>query len=137
MIVDIQEESVHHPVPSRPTFTRTALGYSRANKDESHRRIVDFAATRLREAGLEAVSIAQLMKEAGLTHGGFYRHFNSRDDLVREALEWAFAASAARVAKLEAGADSPAIDSMIDAYLSKTHRDAPGEGCAMAALACE
>src|SRR5262249_4636484 len=95
------------------------------------------AAIRFREAGLQGIGVAEVMKEAGLTHGGFYRHFNSREDLVREALEHAFAASDARIANLTTVAKTPGLDATIDAYLSKAHRDAPGEGCAMAALACD
>ena len=63
------------------------MGHSRAEKDKSHDRIVRVAAGRFREAGISGVAVADLMKEAGLTHGGFYRHFASRDDLVAEAIE--------------------------------------------------
>ena len=63
------------------------VGHSRAEKAESHDRIVKVAATRFRENGVEGVGVADLMKDAGLTHGGFYRHFASRDELVAEAIE--------------------------------------------------
>jgi TetR/AcrR family transcriptional repressor of nem operon len=63
------------------------MGHSRAEKDKSHDRIVRAAAGRFREAGISGVAVADLMKQAGLTHGGFYRHFASRDDLVAEAVE--------------------------------------------------
>ena len=62
------------------------MGHSRADKEKTHKRIVKIAARRFREEGLAGVGIAELMKEAGLTVGGFYKHFNSRDDLVAEAV---------------------------------------------------
>jgi len=66
------------------------MGHSRAEKAETHERIVSLASTRFREKGLTGIGIAELMKEAGLTVGGFYKHFDSRDDLVRKrsALPW-------------------------------------------------
>ena len=63
------------------------MGYSQAEKVESHDRIVQVAATRFRENGLNGIGVADLMRDAGLTHGGFYRHFASRDELVVEAVE--------------------------------------------------
>src|ERR1700758_4522877 len=62
------------------------MGHSQSEKKSNHERIVRTAAKRLREKGLEAVAIADVMKEVGLTVGGFYKHFDSRDDLVVEAL---------------------------------------------------
>lgn len=111
------------------------MGHSRQDKAASHDRIVQIAAGRFREAGVGALSVADLMQEAGLTHGGFYRHFGSRDELVAEALEEALAQSRARTAAArEAGADYAAI---VADYLSPAHRDAPAAGCAVAALASE
>jgi len=63
------------------------MGHSQAQKIATRQRIVEVAAKRLRERGIDGVSIADLMKEAGLTVGGFYKHFASRDQLVREAFE--------------------------------------------------
>lgn len=111
------------------------MGHSRQDKAASHDRIVRIAAGRFREAGVGALSVAELMQEAGLTHGGFYRHFGSRDDLVAEALEEALAQSRATTkAAREAGAGCAEI---VAAYLSPAHRDAPALGCAVAALASE
>jgi len=62
------------------------MGHSRTAKAKTHRRIVNLAAKRFREHGLEGISIADLMGEAGVAVGGFYKHFDSRDDLVMEAL---------------------------------------------------
>jgi TetR/AcrR family transcriptional repressor of nem operon len=61
------------------------MGYSKAQKTKTHERIVKLASKRFREEGLARIGIAELMKEAGLTVGGFYKHFNSRDHLVAEA----------------------------------------------------
>ena len=73
------------------------MGSSQADKAASHERIVKAAAARIRRDGVDSVSVAELMREAGLTHGGFYRHFGSRDDLVAEAIEAALAQGSERV----------------------------------------
>src|SRR5258708_38368393 len=65
------------------------MGHSKAEKDKSHRRIVKTAAARFRERGVDGIGLADLMKEADLTHGGFYGHFDSREELVAEAVECA------------------------------------------------
>jgi TetR/AcrR family transcriptional regulator, transcriptional repressor for nem operon len=111
------------------------MGHSRQDKAASHDRIVRIAAGRVREAGADGLGVAELMQEAGLTHGGFYRHFGSRDDLVAEALDEALAQSRATVvAAREAGVGYAEI---VAEYLSPAHRDAPAAGCAVAALASE
>jgi TetR/AcrR family transcriptional repressor of nem operon len=110
------------------------VGSSQADKADSHDRIVKAASRRIRRDGIDNVSVAELMKQAGLTHGGFYRHFDSRDDLVAEAIDAALSQGSERVhaaAKL-GGAD--ALSAIIDAYLSRLHRDKPETGCAVAAL---
>jgi TetR/AcrR family transcriptional regulator, transcriptional repressor for nem operon len=66
------------------------MGYSQAQKEKTHKRMVAIASKRFREKGLAGFGIAELMKEAGLTVGGFYKHFGSRDELVAEALSDAF-----------------------------------------------
>src|SRR6476659_1932264 len=80
------------------------MGHSREDKARSHERIVEIAAARLRESGTAGPGVAELMKEAGLTHGGFYKHFGSRDDLVAEAVERALRENEDFVATLTAGA---------------------------------
>lgn len=109
------------------------MGRSQADKTRTHDRIVATAAQRFREVGLDGMSIADLMKEAGLTHGGFYKHFESRDDLVRQALAAALASSA-DPGNSGAPEGAPTYATVIDAYLSRRHRDAAGTGCAVAAL---
>ena len=73
------------------------MGSSQADKAASHDRIVKAASRRIRRDGIDKVSVAQLMNQAGLTHGGFYRHFDSRDDLVAEAIDAALAQGSERV----------------------------------------
>lgn len=106
------------------------MGHSQARKQQTREQIVKTAAKRFRESGVEGVSIANLMKEAGLTHGGFYKHFESRDDLVTEALACALAASGQR----KQSAQEQSFERFVHSYLSTKHRDAVGDGCAMAAL---
>ncbi|MFD1561711.1 TetR/AcrR family transcriptional regulator [Paraburkholderia silviterrae] len=109
------------------------MANSQEDKNRNHERIVEIAARRFREVGLEGASIADVMKEAGLTHGGFYKHFDSRDDLVLEAM-----ATALRSGTSGKGSAAPkgplTFESVIEAYLNKRHRDDAGSGCAMAAL---
>lgn len=72
---------------------------SQEEKSRSHERIVEAAARRIREAGTDGPGVAEIMAAAGMTHGGFYKHFGSRDELVAEAAERACADGSARVAK--------------------------------------
>jgi TetR/AcrR family transcriptional repressor of nem operon len=110
------------------------VGSSQADKAASHERIVKAASRRIRRDGVDNVSVAELMNQAGLTHGGFYRHFDSRDELVAEAIEDALAQGSERVhAAANLGGDG-ALAAIIDAYLSTLHRDKPETGCAVAAL---
>jgi TetR/AcrR family transcriptional repressor of nem operon len=102
----------------------------RVTKDKAaeHRAAIVTAAARLfRERGFDGVNVAEIMREAGLTHGGFYGHFASKDALAAEACGLAFAGSNDR---LRSRSDLAAL---LDAYLSAQHRDHPGNGCPMAA----
>jgi len=113
------------------------MGHSRAQKAKTHKRIVSIASKRFREEGLAGVGIAELMKEAGLTVGGFYKHFDSRDDLVVEAVSSAFGGWKRRVDAAASGGTSVSLAKLIDSYLDVAHRDNPGTGCAFSALAPE
>ena len=113
------------------------MGYSKAQKEKTHKRIVAIASKRFREKGLAGFGIAELMKEAGLTVGGFYKHFDSRDDLVAEAVNSAFGGWKRRVDAAKSGGASVSIAKLIDDYLNAAHRDDPGTGCAFSALAPE
>src|SRR6266852_3141860 len=113
------------------------MGHSRAEKAKTHKRIVSIASKKFREEGLAGVGIAELMKEAGLTVGGFYKHFDSRDDLVAEAVSSAFGGWKRRVDAAASGGPSVSLAKLIDDYLNAAHRDNPGTGCACSALAPE
>jgi TetR/AcrR family transcriptional repressor of nem operon len=110
------------------------MGHSKAEKAESHERIVKVAAGVFRELGVDGISVADLMDSAGLTNGGFYRHFGSRDELVAEAVERALKDGSA-VADAIAANPRSTIGTVVDAYLSAVHRDNVASGCAVTALA--
>src|SRR6266849_2882319 len=113
------------------------MGHSKAQKTRTHKRIVSIASKRFREKGLAGFGIAELMKEAGLTVGGFYKHFDSRDDLVAEAVSSAFGGWKRRVDAAASGGPPVSLAKLIDDYLNAAHRDDPGTGCAFSALAPE
>jgi TetR/AcrR family transcriptional repressor of nem operon len=112
------------------------MGHSRANKRRHHEQIVGVAASRFREDGIGMVGVADLMHGAGLTHGGFYRHFESRDELVGEAVERALHDGGQAMARVAESPDDP-LAAVIDAYLSVTHRDSLGTSCAVTTLAAD
>ena len=113
------------------------MGHSQDQKIKTHQRIVRAAAKRFRENGLEGVAIADLMEEVGLTVGGFYKHFDSRDDLVVEALRAASGPWQKQLLAAESGGPPLTYESLVDSYLSEAHRDHPGSGCPISALACD
>ncbi len=110
------------------------MGHSRATKREHHEAIVGAAATRFREDGIDGVGVADLMRGTGLTHGGFYRHFESRDELVGEAVERALRDGGQAMAAVAETPRDP-LTAVIDAYLSLAHRDTLGTSCAVTTLA--
>src|SRR6201989_2144702 len=114
------------------------MRYSREHKQETHDRIVRKASVRLREKGAHGIGVADLMKEAGLTHGGFYAHFDSREALVIEAFGYAMDRSTERWRKLaEQIPPEKRLAAIADAYLTPLHRDDPGHGCAVPSLGAE
>jgi len=114
------------------------MRYSREHKLETHARIVRKASVRLREKGAHGIGVADLMKEAGLTHGGFYAHFDSREALVIEAFADAMDRSTERWRKLgEATTPDRRFATIVDSYLTALHRDNPGHGCAIPTLGAE
>lgn len=111
---------------------------SREEKARTHARIVEVAARMFRENGIAATAVADVMKAAGLTHGGFYRHFASKDDLVAAAISHAVSTSLADLEKAEGHeAKTSAVLSYIDRYLSDEHVRNPRDGCPLAALGPE
>jgi TetR/AcrR family transcriptional regulator, transcriptional repressor for nem operon len=100
---------------------------TKAQVQENRARIVAMASVLFRERGYDGVGVAELMAAAGLTHGGFYKHFKSKADLMAEAAAEGLAQSAANTADQD-------VIAFVNQYLSRQHRDAPGDGCTMAAL---
>jgi TetR/AcrR family transcriptional repressor of nem operon len=114
------------------------MRYSKEHKQETHARIVKKASVRLREKGAHGIGVADLMKEAGLTHGGFYAHFDSREALVIEAFAYAMDRSTERWRKV--AEQTPAdkrLATIVESYLTPVHRDDPGHGCAVPTLGAE
>jgi TetR/AcrR family transcriptional repressor of nem operon len=111
------------------------MGHSRASKAQTHARLVEAAAARFKERGVDGISLADLMRDLKLTHGGFYRHFGSRDELVGEALELALNQSGESMRERLLDGDKPDVAGFVDFYLDEAHRDARSNGCAVAALA--
>jgi len=106
-------------------------------KEDTHERIVQAAARAIRRDGYRGVGVADVMKEAGLTHGGFYAHFKSRDDLIVEALARAgrdSGAAIARAAQARRARGVSAFRAFVDSYLSEAHLVSMDTGCPVAAL---
>lgn len=131
------QDDEHHPQCLGDDAGLRFVGSSQADKAVSHERIVAVASGRIRRDGISNVSVAELMNEAGLTHGGFYRHFESRDQLVAEATDAALAQGSRRTYAAAELGGAEAVAAIIDGYLSQAHRDRPQAGCAVAALATE
>ena len=107
-------------------------------KEASHERIVGAAARAIRRSGYDGTGVADIMKEAGLTHGAFYAHFASREAMLAEAADRAGAESNAAAASLVAAVPSEkSLETLIRAYLSKAHLEAIETGCPTSALASE
>jgi len=107
---------------------------SKAQAAQNRQDILEAAARLYREHGLAGVGVAEVTRDAGLTHGGLYRHFESKDALVREACARAFDWSPGLQEDEDQG---DGLAARVRAYLSPRHRDNPGEGCPVAALAAD
>jgi TetR/AcrR family transcriptional repressor of nem operon len=107
---------------------------SREQAAENRERILDVAAQLFRERGFDGIGVADLMKAAGLTHGGFYGHFSSKEDLMAQACERAHTRSVDNWNRLADHASDSPLSAITSAYLSTKHRDHPGTGCTLAAL---
>ncbi|UXA21053.1 TetR/AcrR family transcriptional regulator [Mycobacterium sp. SMC-4] len=113
---------------------------SRPQKERNRARIVAAAGQGFRARGIDGVGIDELMRSAGMTHGGFYNHFSSKEDLALEVLNQGFTDSLDSVDALIGAhprSSRAALNAIIDSYLSTYHRDHPEEGCASAALAAD
>ncbi len=117
---------------------------SREQMAANRARIIDTAGKLFRERGFDGIGVADLMKGAGLTHGGFYGHFKSKEDLIAQVMaragdtalaltsEWADEAK-----KKKRAGDGAALKAIVEGYLSIAHRDDVGHGCAIAALGAD
>jgi TetR/AcrR family transcriptional repressor of nem operon len=114
-----------------------AVARSSTKKQETHDRIVRTAARAIRREGLTGASVADVMAEAGLTHGGFYAHFANRDAMLAEAIEAAGTESAARLTKVADDASGDPLAAIVDSYLSDRHVENRELGCVIAATASE
>jgi AcrR family transcriptional regulator len=116
----------------------TAPRAGSSRKEITHDRIVETAARAIRRSGYGGTGVADIMKEAGLTHGGFYAHFDSREAMLAEAADRAGADGMEPLARVAATAPpKKALEAMLRAYLSKEHVDGTEGGCAVAALGSE
>jgi AcrR family transcriptional regulator len=114
------------------------MAQSLSRKEETHQRIVGTAARAMRRNGYAGIGVAEVMKEAGLTHGGFYAHFNSRTALLAEAADQAGADGVEQLRKVaDAVPPQDALTALIDAYLSQQHVLGVETGCPVAALGSE
>jgi TetR/AcrR family transcriptional regulator, transcriptional repressor for nem operon len=114
------------------------MRYSRRHKEETHNRLLKKAAEEFRRNGVQGTGIAPLMGRLGLTHGGFYAHFDSKNELIAEATGPMFedALSRRMLAAAETAPKGKAVRAIVTHYLSPEHRDS-GEGCALAGLGGE
>lgn len=113
------------------------MGHSKNAKAESRERILAAASRQIRDKGLEGVSIGDLMRSAGLTHGGFYGHFASRDALLAAALDRALDDGIRSSRASLRDSARPTFEALVRSYLSPVHRDSIADGCAIAALAMD
>lgn len=114
---------------SRPDLSR---------KEATHERIVDAAARGIRRSGYSGTGVADIMKDAGLTHGGFYAHFESREAMLAEAADRAGAESLATLDRIASSAEpGKGLEALMRAYLSKEHLEGVESGCPMAAVGSE
>ena len=110
---------------------------SRAEAAQNRERIIDTAAKLFRERGFDGIGVADLMKSAGMTHGGFYGHFASKEDLMAQASQRALEASLIALRQVVEHDRENALAIIASTYLSTAHRDQPGAGCALAALGAD
>jgi AcrR family transcriptional regulator len=111
------------------------MRYSEDHKAKTHQRIVDEAALRFRRDGVLATGLQPLMKALGLTHGGFYAHFKSKDDLVEQALQRS--ADQLKAGLEELGQEPNPLQGLIRRYLSSAHCKSPGSGCPLPTMSAE
>jgi TetR/AcrR family transcriptional regulator, transcriptional repressor for nem operon len=118
-------------------WLKCIMRVTREKAAEHRERIIDAAGALFRERGFGGISVADIMKAADLTHGGFYGHFDSKDDLVAEACRRVMALAIANWEKTAERAPDDPFAALLTRYLSPRHRDDPGRGCVFAALGAD
>lgn len=113
------------------------MRYSKDHKEETHKKIVEAASKRFRAEGIEKVGVATLMADAKLTVGGFYSHFKSKEELIKEAVGLAADETFCAAFGDPNSGENLSIKQILDRYLTPEHRDSPEFGCVIAALASE
>src|SRR5436309_11144840 len=121
----------------KTTRPEVGMKVSREQAAQNRERILEAAGQRFREVEFEGIGVADLMKEAGLTHGGFYGHYSSKDDLIAEATARALMHSLALFRQVAERGTADPLSAIATAYLTRSHRDKPGEGCLLAALGAD
>jgi TetR/AcrR family transcriptional regulator, transcriptional repressor for nem operon len=111
------------------------MRYDADQKERTHRQILAEAANAIRIKGPDRVGVAEVMSKLGLTHGGFYAHFTSKDDLIAQAITSMFDQGFSNFLRKTEGLEPrTAVEAYVDWYLSKAHRDAPSRGCPLASV---
>lgn len=113
------------------------MRYTKDHKIETRKHIINVSSQRFRQDGIENVGVAALMEDAGLTVGGFYSHFKSKEDLISEAVLCAADETLCYLQKVADDGGKDGLTAILEAYLSTKHRDHPQSGCVVAALASE
>ena len=122
----------------KPKAKPPQLRATQARKEVTHERIVEVASRAIRRSGYDGTGVADIMKEAGLTHGGFYAHFASREALLAEAADRARAEALGWTAQVfEAAPEGRGLQALMQAYLSDEHLNGVERGCAVSALGSE
>ena len=134
MIVMQKDKSTSPPAKAKTPQLRA----TQARKEVTHERIVEVASRAIRRSGYDGTGVADIMKEAGLTHGGFYAHFASREALLAEAADRARAEALGWTAQVfEAAPEGQGLQALMQAYLSDEHLNGVERGCAVSALGSE
>jgi TetR/AcrR family transcriptional regulator, transcriptional repressor for nem operon len=128
---------IMYTVKEQHTREENSMRVSREQAAQTRDRILDAAAQLFRERGFDGIGLADLMKNAGLTHGGFYGHFASKDDLIAQASARELTRSLAHWNEFGERAPGDRLSAVAAVYLTGTHRDNPGAGCLLAALGPE
>jgi TetR/AcrR family transcriptional regulator, transcriptional repressor for nem operon len=118
-------------------FESKHMRYEKGHKEATRRRIVETAAERFRKEGIASVGVANLMSDIGLTQGGFYNHFESKDDLIREALAMGLEGTRDRLRKSSGKSGNERLRDLIEGYVSTRHRDNVAHGCMLTTLVIE